>query len=191
MFGELLMYKSILIIKINSKIMKKIFFFSIIIMCLVLSGCRQKPVDNKLDLSGQQLKKVPDYVFELNNLEELDISNNQITGNLQAEIGNLKNLKILKANNNLMTDIPAEIGQLLNLQVFNISQNFLAGVPKEIGRAQSLQTLDLSNNELTSLPYELGALKNLQTLNISANNYLSSDLNIILENLPTSTNIIK
>ncbi len=171
--------------------MKKYFFFTIIIMGLMLSGCRQKPIDNKLDLSGQQLKKVPDYVFELENLKELDISNNQITGNLPAEIGNLKNLQILKANNNLMTGMPAEIGQLPNLQVCNISQNFLASVPKEIGRAQSLQTLDLSNNELIGLPYEIGTLENLQTFNISGNNYSSSDLDIILENLPTSTNIIK
>lgn len=171
--------------------MKKIFFSAIIAISLILSGCQQKPVNNKLDLSGQQLKKVPDYVFKLTNLEELDISNNQITGNLPAEIGNLKSLKALNANNNLMTGIPAEIGQLPNLQIFNIDHNLLAGVPKEIGRAQSLQTLDLSNNQLTDLPSEIGSLKNLQTLNISGNNYSSSDLNTISGSLPTSTNIIK
>jgi Leucine-rich repeat (LRR) protein len=171
--------------------MKKVFFPAIIAISLMLSGCQQKPVDNKLDLSGQQLKKVPGYVFKLTNLEELNISNNQITGALPAEIGNLKSLKVLNANNNLMTSIPAEIGQLPNLQVFNISQNLLAGVPKEIGQAQGLQTLDLSNNQLIGLPYELGSLKNLQTLNISGNNYSSSDLDTISGGLPTSTNIIK
>lgn len=171
--------------------MKKIFFPAIIAACLILSGCQQKPVNNKLDLSGQQLKKVPDYIFRLTNLEELNISNNQITGALQAEIGNLKSLKVLDANNNLMTSIPAEIGQLPNLQVFNISHNLLAGIPKEIGQAQSLQTLDLSNNQLTGLPFEMGILKNLQTLNISGNNYSSSDLDTISGSLPANVNIIK
>jgi len=167
------------------------FFSAAIAACLILSGCQQKPVDNKLDLSGQQLKKVPNYVFQLTNLEELNISNNQITGALQAETGNLKNLKVLKADNNLMTGIPAEIGQLPKLQVFNIGHNLLAGVPKEIGQAQSLQMLDLSNNQLTGLPLEMGSLKNLQTLNISGNNYSSSDLDTISGSLTTSTNIIK
>lgn len=123
--------------------MKKIFFPVIIFGALMLSACQQKPVDNRLDLSNQKLEKVPDYVFELNDLEELDISNNQITGNLPAEIRNLKSLKVLNANNNLMTGIPAEIGQLPSLQIFNINNNLLAGIPKEIGQAQNLQTLDL------------------------------------------------
>lgn len=171
--------------------MNKIFFPLIVMACLVLSGCQQKPVDNKLDLSDKQLKKVPGYVFKLENLEELNISNNQITGVLPAEIRNLESLKVINADNNLMTSLPAEIGQLANLEVLNVSNNFLAGIPKEIGQIENLLMLDLSNNQLTNLPYEMGDLKNLETLNISGNDYLSSDLNFILENLATSTDIIK
>jgi Leucine-rich repeat (LRR) protein len=75
--------------------MKKIYFPFVILTCLLFSACQQKPVNNKLDLSGQKLSKVPDYVFDLTSLEELNISNNQITGSLQAEIRNLKSLKFL------------------------------------------------------------------------------------------------
>lgn len=171
--------------------MKKIFFLSIIIISLILSGCQQKPINNKLNLSGQQLKKVPDYVFKLTNLEELDISNNQITGNLPAEIRNLKSLKILNANNNLMTGIPAEIGQLPNLQTLNINRNFLAGIPKEIGQVQSLEMLDLSNNQLTDLPNELANLKKLKTLNLSGNKYSEQNLNDIRSSLPDVNYILK
>ncbi len=128
----------------------------------------KKPLANSLDLSNQGLSKIPDYVFKQTNLEELNVSNNQLTGAMQAEIRQLKNLKVLRANNNLMTGVPAEVGQLQNLQI-----------------------LDLSNNQLTGLPYELGNLKNLNTLNISGNNYSELDLGIIKEKLPTSTNIIK
>lgn len=171
--------------------MKKVFFPVVVAMVLILSGCQQKPVDNRLDLSGQELKRVPDYVFKLNNLEELNISNNQLTGVLQAEIANLKSLKVLKADNNLMTSMPAEVGQLLNLQIFSINNNLLASIPKEIGQMQSLEILDLSNNQLTGLPYEMGNLKNIQTINISGNTYSASDLDIISESLSTTTNIIK
>ncbi len=128
----------------------------------------EKSINNKLDLSNQQLKKIPEYVFEQKNLEELNISNNQLTGAIQAEIRQLQNLKVLKANNNQMTGVPAEIGQLKNLQI-----------------------LDLSNNQLTGLPYELGNLQNLKIFNISSNNYSELDLNIITEKLPTSVEIIK
>jgi len=157
----------------------------------VLSGCQQKPVDNKLDLSGKQLEKVPDYVFKLTNLEELNISNNQITGNLPVEIRNLKNLRVLSADDNLMTGIPAEIGQLPSLQVFSINNNLLAGIPKEMGQAKNLRTLDLSNNQLTGLPNELASLENLETLNLSGNQYLEQDFDSIKNSLPNVNYILE
>ena len=131
------------------------------------------PVDkptskNVLNLSGQNLSKVPDSVYNQTNLEELNVSNNQLTGALQAEIRKLSNLRVLNASNNQMTGVPAEIGQLSKLQV-----------------------LDLSNNRLTGLPYELANLKNLQTLNLAGNNYSAQDLEIIKKGLPVSVNIIK
>lgn len=123
---------------------------------------------NTLNLSNQQLTKIPNNVFSQTNLTELNVANNQLTGAIQAEIRQLKNLRVLNASNNLMTGVPAEIGQLSNLQI-----------------------LDLSNNQLTGLPNELGNLKNLETLNISGNNYSTQDLDNISKNLPTSVNIIK
>jgi Leucine-rich repeat (LRR) protein len=123
---------------------------------------------DKLDLSGQNLEKIPGYVFGLKNLEELDLSNNKLTGAIQAEIRHLQSLKVLNAENNQMTGVPAEIGQLSNLEVLN-----------------------LSNNQLTGLPYELGNLQKLKTLNISGNKYSELDLGIITEKLPQSVNIIK
>ncbi|MDD2758552.1 MAG: leucine-rich repeat domain-containing protein [Patescibacteria group bacterium] len=122
----------------------------------------------KLDLSNQQLTKVPEYIFNMTSLEELDLSNNLLTGAIQSQIGQLKKLKVLNASNNMMTGVPAEVGQLQNLQV-----------------------LDLSNNQLTGLPNELANLKNLKTFNISGNNYSTQDLNIIMKGLPASVNIIK
>ena len=122
---------------------------------------------NILDLSSQGLDKLPSYVLGLSNLEELNISNNKITGALPAEIHNLSKLRVLNASNNLMTGVPAEVGQLQNLEV-----------------------LDLSNNKLTGLPYELGNLKKLKTLNLSGNNYATQDLEIIKKGLPSGVEII-
>ncbi|MCA9308230.1 leucine-rich repeat domain-containing protein [candidate division WWE3 bacterium] len=120
-----------------------------------------------LDLSAQSLDKLPEYVLSYTLLEELIISNNNITGALPAEIRNLKNLKVLDASNNNMTGVPAEVGQLSNLEVLN-----------------------LSNNKLTGLPYELGNLKNLQILDLSGNDYAKADLDVIKKGLPSNIKII-
>ena len=124
-------------------------------------------VNTTLDLSNKNLEKIPDYVFDRSELEELNVSHNKLNGGIQSQIGRLKNLKILNASNNLMTGVPAEIGQLTKLE-----------------------SLDLSNNQLTGLPNELGNLKNLKTLNLSGNDYSVQDLNGIRANLPSSVNII-
>lgn len=122
---------------------------------------------NTLDLSNQGLEKLPAYVLKMSNLEELNISNNQINGALPAEIHDLRKLRVLNASNNLMTGLPAEVGQLQNLEI-----------------------LDLSNNKLTGLPYELGNLKNLKMLNLSGNNYAKQDLEIIKKGLSPNVEII-
>lgn len=126
------------------------------------------PSDSKLDLSNRGLTKIPGDIFKLTNLQELDVSNNLLTGAIQAEIRHLQALRILDASDNQMTGVPAEIGQLKNLEL-----------------------LDLSNNQLTGLPYELGNLKKLKTLNISGNAYSEADLKKILEGLPVDVVIIK
>lgn len=120
-----------------------------------------------LNLSNQGLKSIPSDVFSQINIEELNVSNNLLTGAIQAEIRHLSKLKILNASHNQMTGVPAEIGQLQNLEI-----------------------LDLSNNQLTGLPNELGNLKNLKTFNISGNNYSQQDLDYIISKIPKTVNII-
>lgn len=135
---------------------------------LANDSIENKSANNILDLSSQGLKKIPDDVFGQTNLEELNISYNQINGAIQAEIKHLKNLKVLNAGNNDMTGVPAEIGQLHQLEVLN-----------------------LANNQLTGLPYELGNLQKLKILNVSGNNYAESDLSVIIKKLPRDVHIIK
>ncbi|MFA7245004.1 MAG: leucine-rich repeat domain-containing protein [Candidatus Magasanikbacteria bacterium] len=159
-------------------------FFTIIFLSLLLNGCtltsksnntNSSPTKNivinktnKLDLSSQNLSKVPDNTFTQTDLQELNVSNNKLTGSLQAEVRHLQNLRVLNMSNNQLTGIPAEIGQLSKLEI-----------------------LDLSNNQLTGLPNELENLKNLKTLNISGNNYSAQDLEVIKKGLASDVNIIK
>ena len=55
----------------------------------------------------------------LSNLQSLELTSNQLTGEIPAELGNLSNLQELSLWDNQLTgEIPAELGQsLTNLQV--------------------------------------------------------------------------
>lgn len=120
-----------------------------------------------LDLSGQELKRIPDYVFDKTDIQRLDLSNNNLGGSLQAEVRQLKNLKVL-----------------------NLSNNHFAGVPAEIGQLKNLEELNLSNNQITGLPYELGNLSKLKVLDLRGNDYSQADLEIIKKTLPATTKVL-
>ena len=125
------------------------------------------PGNSVLNLSNQGLTKIPSYVFSQTNLEELNVSHNQLTGAIQAEVRHLGSLRVLDASYNNMTGVPAEVGQLQNLQI-----------------------LDLSYNQLTGLPNELGKLKNLKTLDLRGNEYSKQDLDYIRGKLSSTVNSI-
>ena len=77
--------------------------------------------------------------------------------------------KLFLSNNNLSGTLPTEIGDLTALTDLYMSNNALSGaIPPEIGQT-SLDTLVLSGNQLTSLPDEVYDLNGLIRLSISQN----------------------
>ena len=72
-------------------------------------------------------------------------------------------------NNQLSGEIPSEIGNLINLGFLNLENNQLSGeIPSEIGNLINLNTLKLKNNQLTGeIPQAVCDLIESNNLNIS------------------------
>ena len=111
----------------------------------------------------------------------IHLGNNQLSGNIPDEIGNLTNLYTLYlGDNQLSGNIPDEIGNLTNLRDLDLGGNLLFGnIPDEIGKLTNLQTLYLDGNQLSgNIPDEIGNLTKLASLNFNYNQLSGS--------LPTS-----
>ena len=108
-----------------------------------------------------------------NTVTNIVLPQNNLTGTIPSELGNLSNLKRLDFRlNNLTGTIPSELGKLDSLLDLYLSRNELTGtIPSELGDLGSLRTLVLSRNELTgTIPSELGNLSNLERLDFRLNN---------------------
>ena len=113
---------------------------------------------------NQLTGSIPPELGNLTNLVELDLSTNQLTGSIPPELGNLTNLVQLDLSTNQLTgSIPPELGNLNNLSSLHLASNQLTGsIPPELGNLTKLSYLELQNNQLTgSIPLELGNLTNL------------------------------
>eukprot|EP01018_Ginkgo_biloba_P029393 Gb_22463 [translate_table: standard] len=91
------------------------------------------------------------YEYVLSSLTCIDVSNNQLRGNL-----------------------PLEIREFKGLMIFNVSKNHLSGpIPKCLGDLTQLESLDLSTNNFSGqIPQQLPFLDSLRVLNLSTNNLL-------------------
>jgi Leucine-rich repeat (LRR) protein len=131
-----------------------------------------------IDLHDNNLTgNIPYEIGNISNLQYLYLFNNHLTGTIPNTIGNLSNLvNLILSGNHLTSNIPSEIGNLISLQELNIAGNQLNGsIPHEIGNLLNLRSISLMGNQITgSLPAEMGNLINLTTINLSINQLTDS-----------------
>ena len=128
----------------------------------------------ELDLSNNNLTgEIPSEIGNLTRLQRLDLSANNLTGAIPSEMANLTSLETLVLlGNSLSGEIPSEIGNLTRLQRLLLTSNSLSGeIPSAIGNLTRLEDLWLHGNSLSGeIPSEIGGLTRLEGLLLSDNN---------------------
>ena len=110
---------------------------------------------------------------EYERVTELTLIDNNLSGSLPAELGELTRLRFLRlrGNGSLTGAIPGELGLLPDLWSISLSRNnFTGSIPAELGLSASLFTIQLDYNQLTGeIPAELGQLPRLSDLQLNDN----------------------
>lgn len=102
---------------------------------------RQPPFMKNAD-GLDEIEEIPDWIAELENLEELNLSNNKISFVPNA-IGKLKNLKKLYLHNNMIMFVDAELASLCKLEVLWIYWNMFSVLDSCIDSLKGLAHFDV------------------------------------------------
>ena len=91
------------------------------------------------------------YKYILSAITSLDLSANNLSGDIPEEMGYLMGLYSLNISHNQLTgSIPHELGEITNLEALDISCNELSGrIPETFANLNFLGYLNLSNNNLS------------------------------------------
>ncbi|KAM2677862.1 hypothetical protein EV1_004356 [Malus domestica] len=124
----------------------------------------------------------PKSIFNLTNLQTLDLSGNYFTGHFPPQLASLESLKHLDlSSNHLKGRIPKLLGNFCNLKTLNLAFNEFDGGFQELLSGFSnctnnrLESLDLSSNEFaTELSCSLRVPTNLQHLELHSNLFWGS-----------------
>lgn len=141
--------------------------------------------------NGNMLTALPSSFALATELEDIDLSDNQLSGDLDEEIFELEYLSFLNlSNNNLTGGLPQYIANSSGINYINISNNQLTGeVPESFGGLEQLVAIDIHNNDLGGLlPESMGMSTSVIDFNVS-NNQFSGPLPTFIQNFTTAYNI--
>ncbi|CAA3023969.1 receptor-like protein 12 [Olea europaea var. sylvestris] len=140
-----------------------------------------------LDLSDNQLEgELPNCWFNMSELMVLDLANNKFLGKIPPTLGSLDHLEILHLrNNNFIGELPSTLRNCTGLRTLDVGGNKLTGnIPAWIGtHLTSLTVLSLRHNEFDGImPSTICGLTSILVLDLSRNN-ISGRISWCLNNI--------
>jgi hypothetical protein len=113
----------------------------------------------ELSLNYNQISWIPQNWFDhFTQIERLELTHNRLK-TIPDSIRGLKNLRFLCLDKNKIEKIPESIGELSQLFSLTLSENNIETLPESIGNLTNLRSLHLSKNQLRILPQ---SMQNLQ-----------------------------
>ncbi|ONM42197.1 LRR receptor-like serine/threonine-protein kinase GSO2 [Zea mays] len=127
-----------------------------------------------LDISSTGLVgNIPDWFWSFSRAGSLDMSYNQLNGNLPTDMSGMAFLELNLGSNNLTGQMPPFPR---NIVLLDISNNSFSGIMPHKIEAPLLQTLVMSSNQIGgTIPKSICKLKNLSFLDLS-NNLLEGEI---------------
>jgi GTPase SAR1 family protein len=122
---------------------------------------------------SDKLSSIPPEVFELEQLEELNLKFNRLTS-IPESIENLSNLTKLNLSNNKLILFPEVITKLRGLKELRLGGNNLISLPESLSQLKNLHYLDIGFNNLETLPRTITQLENLRVLTLAGNSWWDS-----------------
>ncbi|CAN1836897.1 Probable LRR receptor-like serine/threonine-protein kinase At3g47570 [Linum perenne] len=142
---------------------------------------------NQLDISDNYL--FGEILVSIQNCQKiafLRLSRNNLSGVIPPQLWSLTSLSIILAlsDNRFTGALPVEVGNLKNLEYLDLSYNMLSDrIPSSLGSCIRLEYLYLRGNHLQGIiPSSLSALRGIQWLDLSSNN-LSGQIPKFLESM--------
>ncbi|XP_040830440.1 protein flightless-1 homolog isoform X3 [Ochotona curzoniae] len=128
------------------------------------------PSLRRLNLSSNQIPELSLCIDQWVHLETLNLSRNQLTS-LPSAICKLTKLKKLYLNSNKLDfdGLPSGIGKLSSLEEFMATNNNLELIPESLCRCPKLRKLVLNKNRLVTLPEAIHFLTEIEVLDVREN----------------------
>ncbi|KAI8913430.1 hypothetical protein EDD86DRAFT_200530 [Gorgonomyces haynaldii] len=116
-----------------------------------------------LNLTGQ----VPPAIGGLSELVSLELANNQFSGPIPQEFGNLKKLEILNAGDCQLSGLPSNLGDMTALKALYLDGNQITTIPPSINNLRNLVNLTLFKNPITGPLPRMSGLTQLQVCQLT------------------------
>lgn len=138
-----------------------------------------------INLSSNQLSGEIGTLSTCLQIQIFEAANNNLSGPFPSDISNLLSLLYIDLRrNNLNGTVTNELGTLKHVEVILLGGNYLSGtIPVQLGELASLKLLDLSKNSLSgAIPSSLAEASNLEIVLLD-HNYLSGNIPPSFSNL--------
>ncbi|KAI3754023.1 hypothetical protein L2E82_26113 [Cichorium intybus] len=117
---------------------------------------------------------IPEGLWTLTYLTDLQLAQNYLTGPLSPSIGNLTRMQYMNLGINALSgQVPPELGQLTDLRLLTLgTNNFTGSLPSELGNFRRLEELFIDSAGVSgTIPPTFAKLQNLRTVWASDNNF--------------------